>query len=86
MTRLVLQQPQEKPFAPLRRLLNNFGQQVHNQRLVGINRYENKGIGNRIDLNGSTFEHSTLKVHGNNNKIVIAPNTRLSYLDIIPLP
>jgi hypothetical protein len=27
MTRLVLQQPQEKPFTPLRRLLNDFRQQ-----------------------------------------------------------
>lgn len=82
MSRLVLQQPQERSFAPLRRLLNDFSQQVHNHRIVGINRYVNKGFGNQIDLDSCTFENSTLTVHGNNNQIIIAPNTRLSHLNI----
>jgi acetyltransferase-like isoleucine patch superfamily enzyme len=82
MSRLVLQPPPAQPFVPLRRLLNDFGQEVHNHRLVGINRYSNQGHNNQIALNGCTFKHSTLTVQGNHNQILIAPNTRLSYLDI----
>jgi acetyltransferase-like isoleucine patch superfamily enzyme len=82
MSRLVLQPPQAQPVVPLRRLLHDFGQQVHNHRLVGINRYANQGHDNQIVLNGCTFKHSTLTVQGHHNQIIIAPNTRLSDLDI----
>lgn len=82
MSHSVVRRPQDKISSSIHSLLSNLHQQIHNRRIVGINRYVNKGVGNRIDLNGCTFAHCTLVVHGNNNQILIAPNTHLSYLDI----
>lgn len=82
MRHLVLRRTQQSPFSSVRCMLNDLRREIYNRHLVGANRYANKGFGNQINLYGCTFNRSTLVVDGNNNEIFIAPNTRLSYLDI----